>query len=90
MKSVQCRMARAALMWNTLTLAKQANVGVNTVNRFEAGEGVWISSVEKIQAALQKAGVVFIEDDGEGLGVRLKRRSNQRHQDGPSPAERGG
>ena len=37
MTPTQCRMARAALEWSTTDLARAADVGVNSVNRFETG-----------------------------------------------------
>ena len=68
-------MARAALSWSTQDLASKAGVGVNTVNRFEAGHDARVSSVEKMQAALEAAGVTFLAD-GEvkagGPGVRMR------------------
>ena len=73
MKPVQCRMARAALGWSTLELAQKAEVGGNTVNRFEAGQDARVSSVEKMRAALEVAGVEFIPENGGGAGVRLRK-----------------
>ncbi|MFG1284870.1 helix-turn-helix domain-containing protein [Xanthobacter autotrophicus] len=67
-------MARAALGWSTQELAAKAGVGVNTVNRFEAGQDARMSSVEKMRAALEAGGVIFIEQNGNGPGVRLKER----------------
>ncbi|WP_210179285.1 hypothetical protein [Bosea sp. WAO] len=69
-------MARAALDWTTADLAAAAVVGVNTVNRFEAGQDARMSSVEKLKVALQSAGVEFIDDArGEGvLKLRLPAR----------------
>jgi transcriptional regulator with XRE-family HTH domain len=52
-------MARAALKWTTLDLAKAAGVGGNTVNRFEAGADAQISSASKMEAALRDAGISF-------------------------------
>ncbi|MBM0206886.1 hypothetical protein JNW90_30705 [Micromonospora sp. STR1s_5] len=75
MTPVQCRMARAALGWNTQDLAREADVGGNTVNRFEAGQDARLSSVEKMRKALEKGGVQFIPENGGGVGVRLKDRS---------------
>jgi transcriptional regulator with XRE-family HTH domain len=66
-------MARAALGWTTKDLAAKAAVGVNTVNRFEAGQDARMSSVEKMRATLAAAGVIFIEENGEGPGVRLRK-----------------
>ncbi|RUW92287.1 XRE family transcriptional regulator [Mesorhizobium sp. M7A.F.Ca.US.010.02.1.1] len=64
-------MGRAALNWSTLDLAKAAGVGGNTVNRFEAGQDARVSSVDKMRAALESAGVEFIPENGGGAGVRL-------------------
>nr|WP_202617964.1 helix-turn-helix domain-containing protein [Aureimonas leprariae] len=73
MKPVQCRMGRAALGWSTQDLAVKAGVGGNTVNRYEAGQDARVSSVEKIREALEAAGVIFIAENGEGPGVRLRK-----------------
>jgi ribosome-binding protein aMBF1 (putative translation factor) len=75
MKPFQCRMARAALGWSTQDLARQASVGVNTVNRFEAGQDARVSSMEKMRATLEAAGVQFIPENGGGAGVRMRDRS---------------
>jgi transcriptional regulator with XRE-family HTH domain len=72
MTPTQCRMARAALSWRTTDLARAANVGLNTVNRFEAGRDARMSSVEKLRSALEAAGVAFIAENGGGLGVRFR------------------
>jgi transcriptional regulator with XRE-family HTH domain len=61
-------MARAALRWSTAELAEKAGVGVNTVNRFEDGQDARVSSVDKIRAAFETAGIEFIN----GSGVRLR------------------
>lgn len=61
-------MARAALKWSTQELAEKAGVGVNTVNRFEDGQDARMSSVDKMRAALEAAGVEFIN----GTGVSLR------------------
>lgn len=66
-------MARAALGWSTQELAKRAGTGVNTVNRFEAGQDARVSSLEKMRAALEAAGVEFIAENGGGAGVRLRK-----------------
>jgi transcriptional regulator with XRE-family HTH domain len=67
-------MARAALGWNIADLAREASVGINTVNRFEAGNDARMSSVGKMRAVLEGAGVEFISEDGQrGAGVRLRK-----------------
>jgi transcriptional regulator with XRE-family HTH domain len=65
-------MARAALDWSTTDLARAANVGVNSVNRFETGRDARISTVEKLRSALEVAGVAFIAENGGGVGVRFR------------------
>lgn len=67
-------MARGALEWGTQDLARAAGVGVNTVNRFETGQDARMSSVEKMKHALEAAGIIFIAENGEGVGVRLRKR----------------
>ena len=76
MKPIQCRMARSALGWSTQDLAREADVGVNTVSRFEAGQDARVSSVEKMRRVLEER-VIFIEENGEGAGVRLRKEMGQ-------------
>ncbi len=66
-------MARAALDWSTTDLAHAAHVGQATINRFEGGRDARISSVEKLRAALEAAGIAFIPENGGGVGVRLRK-----------------
>jgi transcriptional regulator with XRE-family HTH domain len=66
-------MARAALDWSTTDLARAANVGEATINRFETGRDARISTVEKLRSALELAGVAFIAENGGGVGVRLRK-----------------
>ncbi|AXV15279.1 transcriptional regulator [Neorhizobium sp. SOG26] len=68
----QCRMARAALELGVRELAAMARVSTNTITRFERGEALKDRTIDDIRAALEAAGVVFIEANGGGPGVRLK------------------
>ena len=68
-KANQCKMARAALGWSTRKLAELADVGLNTVNRFEGGMNSRENNIGKIRVALEKAGIEF---DTDGQGVRLR------------------
>jgi transcriptional regulator with XRE-family HTH domain len=79
MTPMQCRMARAALEWSTTDLARAAAVGPATVNRFETGRDARISTVEKLRAALEAAGVLFIAENGGGVGVRLRKTTSGKH-----------
>ena len=71
---VQCRMARAALGWGVRELAAAAKVSVDTVARFERGEELKERTVEAIQRALEAGGIDFIDENGGGPGLRLKKR----------------
>ena len=73
MKPIQCQMARAALGWSSAELGTRAGVGANTVNRFERGRDARVSSVDKMRAVLEDAGVEFIPENGGGPGVRLRK-----------------
>ena len=75
-------MARAALEWSTTDLARAANVGPATVNRFETGQDARISTVEKLRSALEAAGVVFISENGGGAGVRFREAKTRRQTEG--------
>lgn len=69
----QCRMARAAVQLGIRELAQLANVSPNTISRLERGENLHDRTLDVIRAALEDAGVVFIEENGGGPGVRLKK-----------------
>ena len=69
---VQVRMARSALGWNVRDLAQAAEINPNTVTRFEMGGGIQARTMGVLQAALEGAGVQFIDRNGGGPGVRLK------------------
>ncbi len=69
----QIRMARAAVGWGVRELAEKAKINPNTVSRIENGGDALASTLDRIQAALENAGVVFIDRNEEGgPGVRLK------------------
>ena len=74
MLPVQCRMARTALGWGVRDLAARADKSPNTIARLERGEDMRPDTIAEIRAALEKAGVVFIDSNGGGPGVRLKRK----------------
>ena len=78
MKPVQLKMARAAIGWGVRDLAKKAGVTANTVTRIENGADAKRSTIDRLQQALEVAGVEFIDEDGGGPGVRLKRRHQKK------------
>jgi DNA-binding XRE family transcriptional regulator len=74
-------MARAALNWTVRDLAKSAGVHRNTVNNVEVGRYAGDpDTLEKIEKALAAAGVQFIEENGGGPGVRLRKRQRPKNQ----------
>lgn len=70
----QSRAARGLIGWSQTDLAEAAGMSLPTVKRYETGTGAKVSpeAVAKLQAALEAAGVVFIEENGGGPGVRLR------------------
>lgn len=71
----QIRGARAILRWSAEKLAKETGLSWPTIQRMEASEGV-PSSISKnlhaVQRTLEDAGIVFIDENGGGVGVRLR------------------
>jgi predicted transcriptional regulator len=71
----QCRAARALLEWNQQDLARQASVGIVTVHQCESGVSQpRRATLDVIRRAFESAGVEFIEENGGGPGVRLRKR----------------
>ncbi len=73
---VQVRMARAALGWSVRELASKAGMAANTVSRYDNGGDAYGETLTKIQRTLEKAGIIFIDEDAEGHGVRLRKSAN--------------
>ncbi|NLH81776.1 MAG: transcriptional regulator [Phyllobacteriaceae bacterium] len=69
-------MARAALQLGVRDLAEMSKVAASTIARLEAGEELKPRTIDAIRAALENAGVIFVDENGEGAGVRLKRRQS--------------
>lgn len=80
----QVRAARALLKWKVEDLAKNAQVSPNTVVRFEAEKGVNMATLKAIQAALEEAGILFIHENGGGVGVRFRSPRASAHGEAPS------
>ncbi len=70
-------MARAALGWGVREVAARAGVSGNTVSRYENGADALGETLLKIQRALEQGGVIFLDENGGGPGVRLKNRSGE-------------
>jgi transcriptional regulator with XRE-family HTH domain len=78
MRPVQLKMARAAVSWGVRELAKKAGVTANTVTRIENGADAKQSTMDRLQQALEAAGIEFINENGGGPGVRLKKRQQKK------------
>jgi len=77
--SAQVRMARAALNWSVRDLAEAAQIHRNTVTNIETGRYVGdAATLAAIVGALKRAGVEFIDENGGGPGVRLRRRHQKK------------
>jgi transcriptional regulator with XRE-family HTH domain len=74
MTPIQLRMARAAVGWGVRELGEKAGVTANTVTRIENGSDARLSTIDRLRQALEAAGVVFIDENGGGPGVRLRKR----------------
>lgn len=75
--AAQIRAGRALVRWTQDELAAAANISVPTLKRWEGSEGIPAAEPNNLLAvkrALEKAGVVFIEENGGGAGVRLKKK----------------
>jgi transcriptional regulator with XRE-family HTH domain len=71
------RAARALVGMNQERLAEKTGLSVQTIKRMES-IGLNRSAMENVQAvinALQAEGVIFIPENGEGVGVRLAKRN---------------
>lgn len=79
MTPAQCRAARALLDWTQPKLAESASLGLSTVVDFErARRAVSPDAAAAIRVALEKAGAIFVDENGEGPGVRLKKKKGRR------------
>jgi predicted transcriptional regulator len=77
----QVKAARALLGWSQADLARRSGVSEPTIARLEAlkGElGGREGTAGRIRTALETAGVEFIEENGGGPGVRLRKRQQRK------------
>ena len=57
-------------------MANASSLGANTVRRAEVSDGetpLTVANDQAIRRALESAGVEFIDENGGGLGVRLRK-----------------
>ena len=62
------------LEWSRQRLAKAANVAERTLIDFERGaRRPYDRTLADIRRALEDAGIIFIDEDDEGPGVRIRK-----------------
>ena len=72
----QVRGARAMLKLTVAELSTAAGIAPNTIVRVEAGKSVNTGTLAAIQKALETSGVIFVPENGEGPGVRLRKAAS--------------
>jgi transcriptional regulator with XRE-family HTH domain len=79
--SAQIRAARALIRWSAEDLARSSSVGLTTIRRAElATDETSLTAANNlaIRNALEAAGVEFIDENGGGPGVRLRKPPKQK------------
>jgi transcriptional regulator with XRE-family HTH domain len=72
-------MARAALNWTVRGLAEATGLHRNTITNIEVGRYAGDrETLSKIRKVLEAAGVEFIDENGGGPGVRLRKTGHQK------------
>jgi transcriptional regulator with XRE-family HTH domain len=75
----QCKAARALLELTQGELAEAASLGLSTIVDFEKQRRqVSIDAIRAIEDALRTRGVEFIDENGGGAGVRLRKRHQKK------------
>lgn len=73
MKPAQCRAGRALLGWSQDELSARSKVAKATIANFEAENCLpYERTLQDLVTAMEAAGVQFIQENGGGVGVRLK------------------
>ena len=79
--SAQIRAARALVRWRAQDLARESSVGVATVRRAEltdAETSLTAANDLAVRRALEAAGVEFLDENGGGPGVRLRKSGKEK------------
>ena len=74
LKPEQVRAARGLIAWSQADLSTAAKVARATLVDFEAGKRTpYERTLQDIREALESAGVIFVAENDEGPGVRLRK-----------------
>jgi transcriptional regulator with XRE-family HTH domain len=70
----QLRAARGWLGLSQNEVAQMSKVATKTIKNFERGASIpYERTLRDIQKALEKLGIEFVFDGGEGIGIRIHR-----------------
>jgi transcriptional regulator with XRE-family HTH domain len=73
--AAQCRAARGLLDWSQQELADRAGLGIVTIRQIEADiTDPRRATLAVLKQAFERAGVEFIDENGGGAGVRIRKR----------------
>jgi len=75
------RAARALLRWEQRDLEAASSVSLPTIKRLESKPGIMAahpSTVLALRRALESGGIEFIDENGGGPGVRLRKRHQKK------------
>ena len=79
--SAQIRAARSLIRWSAEDLARESSLSVATIRRAELADGETSMTAANnlaVRRALEAAGVEFIDGNGGGPGVRLRKPPKQK------------
>jgi transcriptional regulator with XRE-family HTH domain len=77
----QIKAARALLAWSQADLARESGVSEPTIARLESSDGPLggrEATAIRLCDAIEAAGVEFLNENGGGPGVRLRKRRDKR------------
>jgi transcriptional regulator with XRE-family HTH domain len=77
----QIRAGRALLRWSAEDLARRSSISLRTIRRAELSEvqtALTMANNLALRRALETAGVEFIDENGGGPGVRLRKGSQKK------------
>jgi transcriptional regulator with XRE-family HTH domain len=81
LSSAQIRAARSLIRWSAEDLARESSLSVATIRRAELADGATSMTAANnlaVRRALEAAGVEFIDENGGGPGVRLRKPPKQK------------
>jgi transcriptional regulator with XRE-family HTH domain len=74
----QSRAARGLVDWSQSELGQRSNLSESTIRDFEKGRRLpGPNNLAAMRSALEAAGVIFIDENGEGAGVRMKKKAKR-------------